>query len=323
MLLLSLVFSSLFALAITYASLELVRFINTWMLGIVPDCVLLSDFPRCQEIESFLRVPGYVSLTIVFAVIVAGFILDKTKLTLIGTLLLYLPTIGYFAFTMFFLAGVGILRFLWYPFIDSEIIFRLGLITYLPLWLINSVLSGIASAVIPGTSWDFSAAICFTFMFVGLFIFILGMTTFLYDRLTRKPLTSGGLYKFTRHPQYLGFITWSYGFLSLASVVEGGRGWSPPAPGLPWLITLAITLSVALIEEIKLRNELGDEYVRYVEHTPFMILMPRILKVAVTYPTRILIGKETPTTRKEVLAVTCTYFALVMFISLCISYLTA
>lgn len=320
---LSLVFSSLFALAITYASLELIRFINTWMLGVVPDCVLLSDFPRCQEIESVLQIPGYVSLAIVFAVIVAGFILDKTKLTLLGTLLLYLPTIGYFAFTMFFLAGVGVLRFLWYPFINSEILFRLGLITYSPLWLINSVLSGIASVIAPGTSWDFSTVICFIFMFVGLFIFILGMTIFLYDRLTHKPLSTGGLYKFTRHPQYLGFIIWSYGFLSLASVVEGGRGWSPPAPGLPWLITVTVILSVALIEEIKLRNEVGGEYIHYVEHTPFIILMPRILRRVITYPARILIGKEMPTTREEVLAVACAYLTLVMLVSLCISYLVA
>ena len=317
----SLGFSTLFSLALVYASVEIIRVVNEWMLGFVPDCVILEDFPRCQELESILRISGYVGLISIFIIICLGFLINKTKLSLLGSLALYLPTIGYFAFTMFFLAGVGVLRFLWIPFIDSEIFVRLGLITYAPVWVINAVVTWVAKLVMPELSGDFFIPICFTFMLIGLMIFFSSTVTWVKDRLQHTTLSTGGMYRFSRHPQYLGFIIWSYGLLSLASVVEGGRGWSPPAPGLPWLIAVAIILSVALTEEIELRNRLGSVYVQYAERTPFIILMPRILKDVITYPTRILIGKEIPTTRREVLVVICVYFTLVMIASLITSYL--
>ncbi|MEM0347387.1 MAG: hypothetical protein QW309_01790, partial [Zestosphaera sp.] len=77
----------------------------------------------------------------------------------------------------------------------------------------------------------------------------------------------------------------------------------------------------ALVEEVELRSKLGDEYICYLEHTPFMILMPKVLKNVVTYPARILIGKEMPTTRREVFTVVLAYLALIMFTSFLISYL--
>jgi len=49
---------------------------------------------------------------------IAGFMVRKSYLSTIGSVGLYLPTFGYFAFTMFFLAGVGVLRALWFPLLD-------------------------------------------------------------------------------------------------------------------------------------------------------------------------------------------------------------
>lgn len=316
-------FSALFSLTIVYASMEIIKIINELMLGFIPDCVLLSDFPRCQELESGLRVFGYIGLMVIFIIVSAGFLLNKVKLPLLGSLALYLPTIGYFAFTMFFLAGVGVLRLLWLPFTDSEVFMRLGLITYAPVWMINAIIKWITELVVPELSGDFFVPVCFSFMMVGLTVFFLGVVSWVNDKLQKRSLSVRGIYKFSRHPQYLGFIIWSYGFLSLASVVEGGRGWSPPAPGLPWLLSTAIILSVALIEEVELRNKLGNKYISYSERTPFIILMPKILRRVVTYPARILIGKEVPTTRREVFILACTYLALTMFISFLASYLVA
>ncbi|MEM2022016.1 MAG: DUF1295 domain-containing protein [Zestosphaera sp.] len=314
-------FSVLFALAIVYTSIELIRVINTWMLGLVPDCVLISEFPRCEEIESRLRVVGYVSLGLVLLTIVVGLTLGRTSLTLLSSVLLYLPTVGYFAFTMFFLAGVGVLRVLWYPFIDSELFLRLGMITYVPLWTINSILTWIVGFTALDLSADFTVPIGFAFMIVGLSVFTLSAATWLYDRLSRRRLSTWGIYSLSRHPQYLGFIVWSYGFLSLASVVEGGRGWAPPAPGLPWLITSAAVLSVALLEEINLRRSMGAEYLSYVRKTPFILPMPNTFLRIARYPAKIITGKEAPETRKEVLMTSCLYFALTLLLSLLISYL--
>jgi protein-S-isoprenylcysteine O-methyltransferase Ste14 len=222
---------------------------------------------------------------------------------------------------MFFLAGVGVLRLLWLPFIDSEIFFRLGLITYVPVWVINSVITWIARLVMPELSGDFSVPVSFAFMVVGLAIFFLGVMTWVSDKLGHRALSTRGVYRLSRHPQYLGFIIWSYGLLSLASVVEGGRGWSPPAPGLPWLIAVSIVLGVALIEEIELRRRLGVEYLRYAEQTPFIMLVPKVLSNVITYPVRILIGKEMPESRAEVAVVMFFYLLIAVITSYIISYL--
>jgi len=320
-LLVSVGFSVLFSLALVYVSLEVIRIVNSWLLGFVPDCVLLSDFPRCQELESGLRIFGYAGLAAIIVVVGVGFLLNKTKLSLLGSLALYLPTIGYFAFTMFFLAGVGVLRLLWLPFIDSEIFFRLGLITYVPVWVINSVITWIARLVMPELSGDFSVPVSFAFMVVGLAIFFLGVMTWVSDKLGHRALSTRGVYRLSRHPQYLGFIIWSYGLLSLASVVEGGRGWSPPAPGLPWLVAVSIVLGVALIEEIELRRRLGVEYLRYAEQTPFIMLVPKVLSNVITYPVRILIGKEMPESRAEVAVVMFFYLLIAVITSYIVSYL--
>jgi len=232
-LLVSVGFSVLFSLALVYVSLEVIRIVNSWLLGFVPDCVLLSDFPRCQELESGLRIFGYAGLAAIIVVVGVGFLLNKTKLSLLGSLALYLPTIGYFAFTMFFLAGVGVLRLLWLPFIDSEIFFRLGLITYVPVWVINSVITWIARLVMPELSGDFSVPVSFAFMVVGLAIFFLGVMTWVSDKLGHRALSTRGVYRLSRHPQYLGFIVWSYGLLSLASVLRGVGGGPRQRQGCP------------------------------------------------------------------------------------------
>jgi len=180
--------------------------------------VLLSDFPRCQEVKSSLRVFGYVGLVVVLVIVSAGFLLNKTRLSLLGSLALYLPMIGYFAFTMFFLADVGVL---WLLFTDSEVFMMLGLIIYVPVWVINAAITWISKLVAPELSGDFIVPVCFAFMVVGLTIFFLDVMTWVSDRLQRRALSVWDVYRLSRHPQYLGFIAWSYGLLTLASVVKG------------------------------------------------------------------------------------------------------
>ncbi|QOR94467.1 DUF1295 domain-containing protein [Thermosphaera chiliense] len=315
----SLAFSITFSIALAYASIEVIRIVNLWMLGFIPDCVLLSDFPRCQELEALFRLVGYAGLAAILLVTVAGFLLKKTRLALLGSLAIYLPTIGYFAFTMFFLAGVGVLRLLWLPFTDSDVFVRIGLITFLPAWFVNTAVTWAVKLAAPGFTGDFSAPVGFVFMITGLALFILATFTWVSDRLRGKVLSTEGVYKFSRHPMYLGFIIWSYGLLYLASTVEGGRGWSPPAPGLPWLLSAVIIIGAALLEEAELRSKVG-EYVKYAEHTPFMIPLPRRLGKAITYPVRKLIGKDLPDTRREVLTAMLVYLALTSLISLAVSY---
>jgi len=91
-----------------------------------------------------------VGLAVILSITIAGFLLKKTRLFILGSLAICLPTIGFFALTMFFLAGVGALRLLWLPFTDSDSLTRLGLITFLPAWIANTAITRVAELVIPG-----------------------------------------------------------------------------------------------------------------------------------------------------------------------------
>jgi hypothetical protein len=162
------------------------------MLGFIPDCVLLLDFPRCQELEALFRLAGYVGLAIILLITTAGFLLKKTRLSILGSLAIYLPTIGYFAFTMFFLAGVGALRLLWLPFTDSDVLTRPGLITFLPAWIANPAITRVAELVIPGFTGDFPIPICFALMITGPALIILATYTWVSDRLSGESLEHRG-----------------------------------------------------------------------------------------------------------------------------------
>ncbi len=97
-----------------------------------PDIVLLSDFPRMHEVISFLRPYGYAIFVLVSILIVIGFLLKNRIATLVGSITVYLPIFGYFAFTMFFLAGIGVIRILMLPILDIDPgILELGSIIYL------------------------------------------------------------------------------------------------------------------------------------------------------------------------------------------------
>jgi hypothetical protein len=47
------------------------------------------------------------------------------------------------------------------------------------------------------------------FIALGLLIFILGVLAWFYARLEKKGTADFWIYRFSRHPQYLGWIVWS------------------------------------------------------------------------------------------------------------------
>ena len=57
-----------------------------------------------------LRLIGYISLVVIAGLIVLGFLTRKSGWAWAGALALFLPVFGQFALSMFFLAGLGILR---------------------------------------------------------------------------------------------------------------------------------------------------------------------------------------------------------------------
>ncbi len=121
---------------------------------------------------------------------------------------------------------------------------------------------------------------------VGLFILIYSV---LYLRL-RKPegLVTTGLYRFVRHPQYLGVVVFSANLTSRSfRETLGDLGWlGSEWTFLLWFGTLIAYIILASVEEIHLCSEFGEQYDKYREKTgfifPFLRSRHRKLEIIIT-----------------------------------------
>jgi len=277
---------------------------NAWLLKVFPDYWIDMEAEVIEALE-VLRPIGYISFVVTMLLIILGLVLKNKRLSTFGSIALYLPTFGYFAFTMFFLAGIGVFRVLWLPLIDlSPNVLRLGEIVYLP-----SIAFGFQT--VPA-----SCAI----MFAGLLVFTLGTFTWLYSKFKGIEMVDFWIYKYSRHPQYLGFLIWSYGLMLLASFVDAPKGGYVPPPSFPWLISALAIVGTALHEEQVMVKKHGDKYKKYRERTPFMLPLPKKLSAIITAPARMAIKKNLPENEKQIFAVVFIYFCILVLISLPIQY---
>jgi protein-S-isoprenylcysteine O-methyltransferase Ste14 len=302
----------LFTAALIYLTIEIPRVIHEYLLKVFPD---YWWWPPPENIES-LRPFGYVSFVATLILMFAGFVAKRGRLTALGSIALYLPTFGYFAYTMFFLAGIGILRVLWTPLFDlSPCVLRLGDVVYLPYLLLTLPLAPIFWITgVPGI--DASIPLSFVIMALGLVVFILGASTWLYGRFKGFQIIDFWIYKRSRHPQYLGFLLWSYGLLLLVTFVSAPMGGYVPPPSLPWLILILTMVGVALNEENMMVKKHGQKYIRYRDNTPFMLPLPKLLATLITAPARLLLKKNWPENGKEVVYVIVVYGIMLILSSL-------
>jgi len=224
----------LFTWALFFATFEVIDVINMLLLKVFPDFWPWYHQEKIMETFEILRPFGYLALAVVLVLIIAGFIVKKGYLSVIGSVGLYLPMFGYFAYTMFSLAGMGVLVALWFPFSDlSPNVLHLGNIIYVPYLILAYPFKfiGIDIGVILGCM----------LMDVGLLVFFMGAITWLYGKSGGFEIIDFWIYRCSRHPQYLGFLLWSYGLLLLAAVVSSQRsGYLPDS--LPWLIVFPLRI---------------------------------------------------------------------------------
>jgi protein-S-isoprenylcysteine O-methyltransferase Ste14 len=81
----------------------------------------------------------------------------------------------------------------------------------------------------------------------------------------RWELVTGGIYRRMRHPIYLGEILWPIGWALLFKAK-----WALVITPL-WVVLLLI---IAVIEERRLSEEFGEQYVGYKSSVPFIGLRP-------------------------------------------------
>lgn len=256
-----------------------------------------------------MRPIGYACLGIIIVLILVGFITERKQLSVLGAFAFFLPSFGYFAMAMFFLTGIGILRVFWLPFWDSSIyLLKLGDVVYLPYLIIEYPFR------IMGV--DILDPLTILTIGIGLFIFCIGTLTWFYGKYEDKTVFDFGIYKYSRHPQYLGFLIWSYGIMILAARSPCPRGGLCVGPSFPWLISALLVICVALSEENIMRIQADEHYLIYQKTTPFMFPLPQFLLKLITAPNRLFIKKDLPRNRKEIFYTFLTYITIFIILSL-------
>jgi protein-S-isoprenylcysteine O-methyltransferase Ste14 len=271
-----------------------------------------------MEIVESLEPVGYLFCGVCLTLMIAGFLVKKGYLSVLGSFGLQLPTFSIFASSMFGLTGIGVLTVLWYPLgqmYGGALDF--GSIVYLPYELLAILFHGsglvaghILSVVVMGTG--------LTFLFLGVLSWFIG-------KLEKHVVVDFSLYKYTRHPQYLGFLLWSYGLLTsqtiLYSRMHESLGFAKLS-GLPWLLSTLFILAAAMCEEIDLVKSHGRECTTYREKTPFMIPLPRAVLRIVKFPLRLLLKKDYPENVWEVILITAVYGGILVLLSYAFSAVT-
>jgi protein-S-isoprenylcysteine O-methyltransferase Ste14 len=236
-----------------------------------------------------------------------GLITEKRGIASLGSMGFILPIFAYFMLHMSFLAGLGILTALWTPFWGDLI--KLGDMAYLPYLVLVYTFSLLGL--------DIRRFLAGVFSGVGLLIFILGVLVWFLGKYQKKNIANFWIYRFTRHPQYLGWILWSYGLmLRVAHRQDTALRGENSGASLPWVISTLIIVCVALSEEIYMRQQHGREFEKYKMQAPFMFPIPGFLSRAIVRPMKLILRKERPETRWDLVWVFAIYLILVMLLSL-------
>jgi protein-S-isoprenylcysteine O-methyltransferase Ste14 len=306
----------IFTIALTFASVELPRLVSNVLLDRL-DTPGFDATDHPDETDAFLaaghlRPIGIACLVLTVGLIVAGLVAERRGLAAFGAVLFFLPIFGHFAASMFFLAGLAMLRVLWLPILDiSHEVMALGDVVYLPY----------AAVVYPFVvaGWDIRDALPWLVMAVGAGIFVISTLTWLVARHEGCTVADSWLYRVSRHPQYLGWIVWSYGLLLFvlrhSELYQFKIRWGMPS-SLPWLISTLVIVGVAMVEEIRMRTEHGASYTSYRGRTPFLMPLPKWLNAVVSTPMRLVLRRTWPETGAQVALVTAVYAVLLIGMSI-------
>jgi HEAT repeat protein/protein-S-isoprenylcysteine O-methyltransferase Ste14 len=297
------VLALVFSIGLTFASVEMPRLLHSALVKATPALEGDShgDETTVYRTELFMdhyhfRLIGYACFGLMVVLIVAGFASGKAGLSAAGAAAMFLPVFAQFAGVMFFLAGLGFLNLAWLPMLDISFdVGRLGDIVY---WPYDALVSLFARWGI-----DVHGPLVYTAIGAGLLLFVLGTLTWFVARNRKQNVADFWVYRLSRHPQYLGWIVWSYGMLlSLKRIRYPRRSWGIPA-SLPWLLSMMVIVGVALLEERKMKRLSGEAYDAYRKKTSFLLPLPRFLRAAFAAPNRLLFGRSLPERKGEIAVV--------------------
>ncbi|HSG27274.1 MAG TPA: DUF1295 domain-containing protein, partial [Candidatus Krumholzibacterium sp.] len=304
-----------FTVGLTFVTVELPYRVDRLIIDNVktPDLDSQVDDTNRLQTELFidhynLRGIGYTVFFLMLVLIIAGFSTRKTGLAAVGALAFMLPVFAQFAGVMFFLAGLGVLNVLWMPLLDISFhLQELGKVIHIPYDILMYL----------GRLAGFNAYWYIVYFFIGsgLLIFLIGTYSWLSARAGRKKVAGLWIYRLSRHPQYAGWIMWSYGvYLLLLLARYPKRSWGISG-SLPWLLSTIFIIGVAMMEELRMLREAGGEYREYRAKAPMLFPMPRLLRRFFSLPLRLMFRKDLPERKREVVAVLTVYTIVMLIIS--------
>ncbi len=256
-----------------------------------------------------IRLIGYLCLGVILAFVIIGFATRQTGWALVGGVSLFLPVFATFAHSMFYLAGLGLFNIILFPLLDISLsLIDLGKVVLIPYWMLIWIFGLF--------NFQLHNFLAYIFMGAGAFIFIMGVFAWLQARWSSQKIAKNWIYHYSRHPQYLGWIIWSYGLMLYGpSLNQMKKSWGWQGT-LPWLLSTLVIIGICLLEEIKMKERAQDDYKIYRSRTPFLFPIPGLLKKIIKIPMRLVIHKDHPEKRKEVGLVIALYAILFMGISL-------
>ncbi|WP_167614048.1 HEAT repeat domain-containing protein [Maribellus sediminis] len=266
------------------------------------------------KIELFFEVVkirwiGYICLGLIFLMIILGFVTKKNSFIWVGGIALFLPVFATFAYSMFYLAGLGLLNVIFFPLQEISLsMIDLGKVVLIPYWILLWI-AGLFN-------WNAHQFLIYLFMISGTLIFVLGVYAWIKVRFANNKVAKHWIYKYSRHPQYLGWIIWSYGLMLFGPTVNDMKkswGWYGT---LPWLLSTLVIIGICFLEELKMSETAGDDYDEYRKRTPFLFPAPVFLKRVIQFPMYLLIRKNRPENRKEIGLTLTVYAVLLMAFSL-------
>jgi len=306
------VLAGVFTVGLTFATVELPYLLDRFLQSAVPTPGFDSQASSFALLKTELyvshfrlRLIGYACFGLTLLLIVAGFATRRSGAAALGAVVLMLPVFAQFAAVMFFLAGLGLLNLLWLPVLDISFdVQRLGAIIRAPFQLWQWLFARFgASGYWPAVYLCIGG---------GLLLFFLGTLAWLRARARHEGVAVAWVYRLSRHPQYLGWILWSYGtFLLLLQGRYPNRSWGIAAD-LSWLLAAMAIVGVAMLEEVAMRRRHGAAYEEYLRRTPFLVPLPRAVRRLFALPCRLLFRKDAPERRREVAAVVAAYTALLV-----------
>jgi imidazolonepropionase-like amidohydrolase/protein-S-isoprenylcysteine O-methyltransferase Ste14 len=299
--------ATVFTVGLTFATVELPYLLDGFLQGAVRTPALDSHVDEVSRLKTELfmahyhvRAIGYAVFILLLALIVAGFATKRIGLAVLGAVGVMLAVFAQFAGVMFFLAGLGVLNAIWLPILDvSYELQSCGLVMEVP----NDVLRWLLGLLGVDSPWP---TIVF-FIGAGILIFLLGTYAWLAARARGDEVATSWVYRLSRHPQYLGWILWTYGAYLLISLARyPKRSWGIGA-SLPWLLSTLVIIAVALVEELNMERRHGDEYEAYRRSAPFLFPLPQVVARLLAVPFRILFGGHRPRRVREVVVVVGLY----------------